>query len=87
VDQIVGNGTIVPNMTIRKCGNSGMVEHCGFYDSGWRYEMLGISWLISYQPIENLPVSGALGLPIKPQYFIPRISHRFLFFQILFNKF
>ena len=31
--QIVGNGTIVPNMTIRKCGNLGMVEHCGFYDN------------------------------------------------------
>ena len=40
----------------------------------WRYEMLGISWKLHFQPIESLPAGDALGLPINPQYFIPRVS-------------
>jgi len=36
--------------------------------------MLGISWTLSYQPIKNLLASDALGIPLKPQYFIPRVE-------------
>jgi hypothetical protein len=40
----------------------------------WRYETLGISVLRTYQPIRTLPGSNALGKPLKPQCFIPRVS-------------
>jgi|SRR5665647_801171 len=39
-----------------------------------RYEMLGSSWALPYQPIGTLPASDALGIPLKPQYFIPCVS-------------
>ena len=37
-----------------------------------RYGMLGISWSLFFQPIENFPASDTLGLPMKPQFFILR---------------
>jgi len=36
--------------------------------------MLGSSELRTYQPIRTLPASDALGEPLKPQYFIPRVG-------------
>ena len=38
--------------------------------NGLRYEMLGISWLRPYPPLQNLQASTALGEPPKPQYFM-----------------
>jgi len=35
--------------------------------------MLGISELRTYQPIRTLPARDAIGIPLKPQYFIPRV--------------
>ena len=44
--------------------------------------MLGSLWTLSNQPTESLPAGDALGLPIKPQYFIPFVMARYFYFII-----
>ena len=40
----------------------------------WRYEILGISKLRTYQPTKSFFEGDTIGKPIKPQYFIPCVE-------------
>ncbi len=55
--------------------------------NGRGMECWGVRGRLSINRYKSLPASDALGLPIKPQYFIPLVSSRALFiFLYVYHK-
>ena len=52
-------------------------------DIVWRYEMLGIAKLQTYQPIRTLPADAVLGKLLKPQYFKTACVRQFFYSPML----